>query len=171
MTKFSFSALAGTCAAALMLTGCQSVDLGGAQEEAQAAQAPAQQTAQLPQNAEVCLIPYVKSEPLEQTLVQGFAEKGVKIRVLDSKTAKPGDCERTLVYGIAVNEKKATKEIALQGFVNEKQMLNGSLPPDEKGHIKAENMLNILVQAVVYLVNPQAAQQAAQQQAAQQPAK
>ena len=55
--------------------------------------------------------------------------------------------------------------------MNDKQMLNSSLPPDEKGRIKAENMLNILVHAVVYLVNPQAAQQAAQQQAAQQASK
>ena len=153
MTKISIAALAGGCAAALMLTGCQGLDLEGAPDAA-AADRP-----------EVCLIPYLKSEQIENALVQGFAKQGLNVRVLDAQNAKPGDCGRTLAYGVAANEKKQVQGVVLQGFINGQQALKGTLPPDDKGQIKVESVINILAQAVVHLVNPQAAQQQAQQPA------
>ena len=152
MTKFSIAALAGGCAAAILLTGCQGLDLEGA--PGAAADKP-----------EVCLIPYLKSEQIENALVQGFAKQGLNVRVLDAQNAKPGDCGRTLAYGVAANEKKQVQGVVLQGFINGQQALKGTLPPDDKGQIKVESVINILAQAVVHLVNPQAAQQQAQQPA------
>lgn len=141
--------LAVLAAAALLLTGCPTVQKaqeGEVQQQAQASKGKIDT---------ICVVRHqnaqLGNEKLVKAIEAGLQHTGVKTRVVEHNQV-PADCRLCLFYGVTTDDKVA-KSFDFQAVIDGKALQRGSGPVQPDGNIKLETVAQYAANYLQSLVN------------------